>query len=304
MNRMARFWWLLKRSLIACHEDGCFGVAKGAAYSAILSFIPILTALAAILVQVNAQRVSQIISQFLFIAVPPGTEDLVQYSFTIRGERPIHLLVLATILSVWAASGVMATMMEGFQAVYHLPSGRPFVKQRVVAILLVFMAAAPVILGSSLLVLGDRVEKGVLQELGVIPAGEQLRGWVVLVGIAARYLTSFSAIALAVAGLYYFGPNRRQRWSGVWPGALLATFLWLFATVLFAWYVRNIANYNVMYGSVGAVMAMLVWMYVLSVVGLIGCEFNAELERYWLLQKEIDSATPVAAGAAEFRKVP
>lgn len=304
MNRMARFWWLLKRSLIACHEDGCFGVAKGAAYSAILSFIPILTALAAILVQVNAQRVSQIISQFLFIAVPPGTEDLVQYSFTIRGERPIHLLVLATILSVWAASGVMATMMEGFQAVYHLPGGRPFVKQRVVAILLVFMAAAPVILGSSLLVLGDRVEKGVLQELGVIPAGEQLRGWVVLVGIAARYLTSFSAIALAVAGLYYFGPNRRQRWSGVWPGALLATFLWLFATVLFAWYVRNIANYNVMYGSVGAVMAMLVWMYVLSVVGLIGCEFNAELERYWLLQKEINNAAPVAAGAAEFRKVP
>ncbi|HUQ93602.1 MAG TPA: YihY/virulence factor BrkB family protein [Bryobacteraceae bacterium] len=301
---MARFWWLLKRSLIACHEDGCFGVAKGAAYSAILSFIPILTALAAILVQVNAQRVSQIISQFLFIAVPPGTEDLVQYSFTIRGERPIHLLVLATILSVWAASGVMATMMEGFQAVYHLPGGRPFVKQRVVAILLVFMAAAPVILGSSLLVLGDRVEKGVLQELGVIPAGEQLRGWVVLVGIAARYLTSFSAIALAVAGLYYFGPNRRQRWSGVWPGALLATFLWLFATVLFAWYVRNIANYNVMYGSVGAVMAMLVWMYVLSVVGLIGCEFNAELERYWLLQKEINNAAPVAAGAAEFRKVP
>src|SRR5215510_12280633 len=125
---LRRNWWLLKRACVACYEDGCLGVAKGAAYSALLSFIPVLTALATILVQINAERVSQIISQFLFVVVPPGTEDLVEYSFTIRGERPAHLLILATIVSLWAASGVMVTLMDGFQAAYRLPTGRPFLK--------------------------------------------------------------------------------------------------------------------------------------------------------------------------------
>jgi membrane protein len=61
----------------------------------------------------------------------------------------------------------------------------------------------------------------------------------------------------------------------VWPGAWLATILWLIATSGFAWYVRNIANYNVLYGSIGAVIALLVWMYLLAVIALVGCEYNA-----------------------------
>ena len=80
--------------------------------------------------------------------------------------------------------------------------------------------------------------------------------------------------------LYYFGPYRRQRWHFVWPGAVLATILWLLATSGFGWYVTHIAHYNVLYGSVGAALALLVWMYVMAVIALIGCEFNAEYERH------------------------
>ncbi|MBI4906401.1 MAG: YihY/virulence factor BrkB family protein [Acidobacteria bacterium] len=278
-NGPRRIWWLLRRAAIGCHEDGCLGVAKGAAYSALLSFIPVLTALATILVQVRAEEVAKLISQFLFIAVPPGTEDLVQYSFASRGERPVHLLILATVVSLWAASGVMATLMEGFQAVYQLPTGRPFVRQRLMSILLVVIAAAPVIGASALLVFGDRVEQWVLSSLGVLPAGEQLRGGVRVAGIVVRYMVAFGGLSTAAAGLFYFGPNREQTWKRVMPGAIVATVLWLVATAAFAWYVRNIANYNVMYGSIGAVIALIVWMYVLSVIALLGCEYNAQRER-------------------------
>ncbi|MBI3682436.1 MAG: YihY/virulence factor BrkB family protein [Acidobacteria bacterium] len=278
-DRLARFRWLLKRAFVTSYEDGCFGIAKGAAYSALVSFIPVLTAMAAILVQVQAAEVSRRISRFLFLVVPPGTEDMVQYSFQSRGERPTHLLVLATAVSLWAASGLMATLMEGFQAAYRLPGGRPFLRQRGVAVLLVLIAAAPVVAGSSLLVLGDNVERWILVALGLLPAGAQLVGWVSLLWVMIRYFVAASAIAVAAAGLYYVGPNRPQQWSNVWPGALLATGMWWMATALFAWYVRNIANYNVMYGGIGAVIAMLVWMYVLAVISLVGCEYNAERER-------------------------
>jgi membrane protein len=278
-GRLRRFGWLLKRSFVASYEDGCFAVAKGAAYSALLSFIPVLTAVAAILVQFNAERVSRILLEFLFVVVPPGTEDLVQYGFEKRGERPIYLLITATLVSLWAASGVMTTLMEGFQAVYRIPNGRPFLRQRMVAIGLVLIGAAPVLLGSALLLLGGWIEQWVLTALGFLPVGEQVRGWVLVVGTFVRYTVALSSIAMATAGLYYYGPNRRQQWSAVWPGALLATNLWLISTICFAWYVRNIANYNVMYGSIGAVIAMLVWMYVLAVIALVGCEYNAERER-------------------------
>lgn len=284
MGDGGRIWWLLKRAIVACHEDGCFGIAKAAAYSALVSFIPVLTALAAILVQVKAEQVSHLIAEFVFVAVPPGTEELVRHSFAVRGQRPIGVLVVATLVSLWAASGLMATLMEGFQAAYRLPTGRPMVRQRLVAILLVLVAAAPVIAASVLVVAGDRVERTALSWVGLIPAGEQVRGWVVLAGYAVRYFVALGSLILAAAALYYFGPNRRQEWKRVFPGALMATFLWLIATTGFAWYVRNIANYNVMYGSVGAVIALLVWMYVLAVVALIGCEFNAEFERYLITE--------------------
>ena len=69
-----------------------------------------------------------------------------------------------------------------------------------------------------------------------------------------------------------------MRFREVWPGAFVATALWGGATLGFAWYVRNIANYNVLYKSIGAVIALLVWMYVLAVVALFGCEFNVAVE--------------------------
>src|SRR5579872_5536230 len=98
--------WLLKRSLIAAFNDGCFGIAKGAAYSALLSFFPVLTSAATILVQTRAEFVSHMLEDTLSQIVPPGTEDLVVQQFRVTGARPVALLIVAGMISVWAASGV------------------------------------------------------------------------------------------------------------------------------------------------------------------------------------------------------
>jgi membrane protein len=79
--------------------------------------------------------------------------------------------------------------------------------------------------------------------------------------------------------LYYAAPERKQSFHQVLPGAMLATVLWLLATLGFGWYVRHVVNYNVLYGGVGAGLALLVWMYVLAVILFLGCEFNAEREK-------------------------
>ena len=106
-------------------------------------------------------------------------------------------------------------------------------------------------------------------------------------------VVAFAATSSLTAILYYYGPYRKQRWRPVWPGAILATILWLLATLVFGWYVRNITNYNVLYGSVGTSMALLVWMYLLAAIALFGCEFNAEYERM------VHASSAIMAGQKE-----
>src|SRR3954469_2999745 len=120
VGELSDFWYLLKRACVSAYHDNCFGIAKGAAYSALLSFFPVLTTLTAVLVQANAYAVSRTISRVVFEVVPPGTEDVVMQIFTRRGHQPAYLLFLATLLSVWAASGVMLSLMEGFRAAYRI----------------------------------------------------------------------------------------------------------------------------------------------------------------------------------------
>jgi membrane protein len=275
-----RFLNLMKRTFVASFDDGCFGIAKGAAYSALLAFFPAMASLTAILAQVRAESVSRIISRFLFELTPPGSEDLVRFVFTERGQRPVWLLIVSTTLSIWAATGAIMSLMEGFQAVYKLPGGRSFLKQRAVAVLLVFAAALPALGASSLMLFGSRSERAITFWLHLVPQGEQFDWWVVVVSRTFRYSIALSATILVTGLLYHFGPNRpTKRLRDVWPGAVLATVLWLPATAGFGWYVGHLANYNVLYGSVAAGIVLLVWMYVLAVIALIGCEFNAEFAR-------------------------
>jgi membrane protein len=276
---LKRYWGLFRRACVAAYEDNCFGIAKGAAYSALLAFFPMTATIAAILVQANAESVSRVLSHFLFQVVPPGSENLVEYQFAVKGQRPVWLLIAATLLSLWAASGAMISLMEGFQAAFRLPAGRPFVRQRLVAILMVITLALPAVGASALILFGSRIERSVYNRLGVAPEGQDIKVWIPVVGTFSRYVVAVGAVILVTGLLYYFGPNRRKRLSRVWPGAFLATVFWVLATTGFGWYVRNIANYNVMYGSIGAVIALLVWMYLLALVALLGCEYNAERDR-------------------------
>ncbi len=273
------FLYLLERSFLSAFADNCFNIAKGAAYSAILSFFPVLTSAATILVQTRAEFVSNTIERFLSEVVPPGTEDLVVRQFQVRGSKPLALLIFAALLSLWAASSVIKSLIEGFQAAYRVPRNRGFFRGTGVAISLVLLSAIPLVGASVLILFGNQVERAVLGYLKVDMMWSPLAGLWQILSRLGRYAVSFGATVLVTSLLYYFGPNRPQRWKAVWPGAVLATILWLLATSGFGWYVRHVAHYNLLYGSIATSILLLVWMYVMAAIALVGCEFNAEYER-------------------------
>ena len=275
---VTRFWSRLRAAFQSTYEDGCFGIAKGAAYSSLLAFFPVITTLAALLVQANADAVARTTARLLYDVVPPGTEEIVRALFTVKGRRPTTLLVGAVVLSVWASSGVMMSLMEGFRAVYRIPSGRSFIKERAVAMWLVLVAAIPLLGASALIVLGNRARRSFVYWLG-LTRGDDLRGWVALGGQIVSFGIALIAIVIVMALMYYVGPNRKQNFRRVFPGAVLATILWLLSTLAVGWYLRDIANYNVLYGGVGAGLGLLVWSYILCVITLFGCAYNAVGER-------------------------
>ena len=200
--------------------------------------------------------------------------------FRVVGARPVTLLVVAGAISLWAASSVIKSLIEGFQAAYRAPRDRGFLRQSGVAIALALLCRpcrwwARRSWCSS----GPRLSEArwpLIQIHGLWNPPGWLWHWLTRL---ARYAVAFATAWAMAACLFYFGPYRPQRWRFVWRGAVLATVLWLASTAGFGWYVRHMASYNVMYGSIGAGIALLVWMYLMAVAALIGCEYNAAYER-------------------------
>jgi len=282
LGRFSRPWrtvWLVHRSLVTLYEENGLSIAKGAAFSGLLSFFPALTTLALILVRVRAAQAVDLIARFFFEVVPPGAKTLVAHRLTAAGEKPESLLVAAVAVSLWAASGVMLSLIEGFNAIYRIPVDRPVVRGRLVAMGLVFCCAVPSLGATFLILFGGRIEIWVISRLGMLAPGDTLAGGLVLTGKLVRYAVALGAAVATSMLLYKIGPNRSLPWRNTVPGALAATALWLAATQGFSYYVRNIADYNLLYGSIGAVIALILWMYLLALIALFGCALNAEIER-------------------------
>lgn len=274
--RASQYWASFRAALAGVYTHGALGYAKGAAYSALLAFFPVLTTVTTLLIQANAEAVSRRLETWLFQVAPPGAESVIG-NVLARGTRPAAVPILAALIATWAASGVTISLLEAYQAAYRKRHTRGIIQQRLLAMGLVLGSLLPVLLASLLIVFGERAETWVLMRLGVLAAGEVLVGGVNLLAHGIRITLAFAAIVMVTAVMYRFGPQA-PRPRHLWPGAILATVLWLSITAGFAWYVRNIANYNVLYGSIGAVMALIVWMYLLSLSAMLGCEFNARLD--------------------------
>lgn len=288
-NGPKRTAWLLRRAAVTLYEENGLSIAKGAAFSGLLAFFPALTTLALILVRVRAAQAVELISRFFFEVVPPGAKTLVAHRLTAAGEKPGSLLVAAVVVSLWAASGLILSLIEGFNAIYRVPVERPVVRGRLVAMALVFCSVVPALGATFLILFGGRVEVWAIGRLGIIAPDHGIAGGLALAGRLVRYSVALGAAVLTSMLLYKIGPNRPLPWRNTVPGAIAATALWLLATQGFSYYVRNIADYNLLYGSIGAVIALILWMYLLALIALYGCALNAEIER---LESAVRSSTP------------
>ena len=268
---MLRFLRLLRLALWRGFEHDIFTSARAAAYYAILTLFPALMVAAAALAA-SHQTVAFIrqIAGAVNGMLPPGTPNVVRLYFENPQNRPLNVVILAGAIALFAASGVVVSWMEGFVRAYRSAHAWNPVKERFIALLLVVLAFVPMTFATILVAFGGQVEDWMIfnttRVLGpAIILLWRLLGWLISI------VTSIMVLAL----IYHLGLPRLQAWYRVLPGAILATICWLGATELFGWYVINYGDYNLIYGPLGAAIAMLVWLYIISLIVLVGAEFNA-----------------------------
>jgi len=279
---MLRFLRLLRLAVWRAFQHDAFSIAKASAYSSILTFFPALLIVGSVLATWRKgapfmREITYAISRIL----PTGATTALAF---LRGAatRPFGMLVTASLITLWTASGVMVSWMEGFRRSYELPKIWGLIKERLIAFLLVIFALVPMTFATLLVAFGSKIEADILFYTAREFSPYILLMWTIIRWIIA-ILTSIAVIAL----IYHFAVPRTQPWHSVLPGASIATGLWFSATLLFGWYLRHYADYSIIYGSLGAAIALLVWMYMISLVVLVGAEFNAMIFPRAMLGKEL-----------------
>ena len=269
---LGRFWRLFRLSVWRAFEHDAFATAKGGAYSSILTFFPFLLVLGSVMATVRRGEVYlREISDALGKILPAGTSAALAY---LRGSpnRPVGLLITTSLLTMWTASGVIVSWMEGFRRAYQLPKTWGLLQERMIAISLVLMAGLPLVFSTILVAFGNRIETKILFQFG-----HEFGPLIYLMWAAIRWIIAILTSIAVMQLIYHNAVPRTQPWHSVLPGAVLATAMWLLCTAFFGWYLQRYADYSVIYGSLGVGIALLTWMYVISLVVLIGAEFNAML---------------------------
>ena len=275
MRQLLRLPRILHGTLLRAARHDCLNLAQSTAYSAMVSLFPALIVAAAIvsLLPDTAPLRFQL-STFFDRILPPDVSPLLEGYFVDAPHSPrsSHALIAAFVVSLIGASSVLATLMEGVRRANELPLDCwTFWQRRLRAFLLVPLSLLPFFLATNLVVFGQFFTSWISVHL--IPSA---RTPFYTLALLIRWSVALTASVVIVALIYHLGAPMRQSWKRVVPGAIVSTAMWFPSTLIFGWYVTRFANYSQVYGSLGAGIALLFWLYIISLSVLCGAEFNTE----------------------------
>ena len=274
---MPRPWPALKRAVAEFKDDGLTDWAAALTYYGLLSLFPGLIALVSIVGLVGDPRgATQTITEIVTAIGPQSAAQTfagpIESIASNQGTAGVAF-AFGLALALWSASGYVGAFIRASNVIYETREGRPFWKLRPLQIA---VTLAMVLLGVMLvlgLVLTGPVVDAVAEPLGVGSTAVTIWNLVKWPAMAAVFV-------LMVGVLYYASPNAKIRgFKWVTPGSLVAIVVWAVASAAFALYVANFGSYDKTYGTLGGLIALLVWLWISNVAILFGHELNAELER-------------------------
>lgn len=279
-------WWeIVQRTAAKANEDNILGLAAQLAYYFLLALVPALV----FVVALTSFFPSGVLDALLNSAAGVVPSDMLsilrgQIDALREGEHG-SLLSFGLVMAIWSSSASLVGVIDALNRAYDIDEGRPWWKARLTAMALTLGLALFVLTALTLVVAGPAIAESIASRVGLGSAFTMI--WNIV-----QWPVVFALVVLAVALVNYFAPDADQDWVWISPGSLLATVLWLLVSLGFKLYVANFADYNATYGSLGAVIVLMLWFYISSVAILAGAEMNAVIEHASSHGKDPGEKTP------------
>jgi len=278
----------LKRTALEFRDDNLSDWAAALTYYGLLSLFPALLALVSLIglfgdPKTTTENVTEIVTELGPQSAAETFEGPIE-SITSNRSAAGFTFVIGLAVALWSASAYVGAFMRASNVIYETPEGRPFWKLRPLQILVTLVMIVLIAIVALGLVLTGPIVEAVAEPIGVSDTAVDLWNlakWPVLV---ALFITM-------IAVLYYASPNVKLRgFKWVTPGSLVAIVIWIVASAAFALYVANFGSYDKTYGTLGGLVALLVWFWITNLAILFGHQLNAERER----SLEIEEGRPGA----------
>lgn len=270
MNWM-KLWKFIKKLYLKFITDDIAALGAQVTYFLILAFFPLLAFIVTIISYTNLMTPDSlaVLSGFLPSSVYQLILDITNNVLKSRSKAFISLGMIAT---VWSASAGILAFMYGMNKAYKRKETRPFWKVRGLSIVFTLALTLIILFSIVLVVFGEIIGRQLTSVLGYSREFELM--WDVV-----RYIIAFGTLLLLFLLFYRFIPNYHLSIKDVVPGAVLSTIGWILLSAGFAFYVNNFSSFSKTYGSIGAVIALLIWLYWSSIIIFIGSEVNAILSK-------------------------
>jgi membrane protein len=266
-----------------------FTMAAAMSYYFLLALLPLLIFLSAMLGYLPIPNLFEQLLDLLEVLVPPAAMEMVERILaSLLVPHRGGLLSFGLLSYLWTASGGFAASIEALNVAYDVEKGRSWWRDRLQALLLTLTTGVLSILGLLLIIAGPRFGR-LLTELFPIPEGFGD------IWPSLRLITIFVIFVMAVELQYYLAPNRKQRFVETLPGALVAVVGIYLSSAGLSYYFGHLTNYNKTYGSLGAVIILMLWFYVVALLFIVGAELNAELLKQESAHREHTAMRPMPA---------
>jgi membrane protein len=254
-------------------KNHTLAIAAGLSYYFLLSLFPAMIFAAAVLGYLPLPNLFNQLLYGMGKVVPP--DSMVVVRKTMEGvfvPNRAGLVSFGMLFTLWSTSGGFAAIIEGLNVAYDVPETRPIWKTRLLALELTFIVGVLMVIALAVLIVGPEFGSWVARHTGT----SILFAWI---WPHLRWFIAVGFTVLAIELLYFLAPNIKQRFWATLPGAMFAVAAWIVASLGLGIYLREFPNYNKTYGSLGAVIALMLWFYISGIILLVGAEFNAEYTR-------------------------
>lgn len=253
--------------IVKINQDDIFALSAQLAYYLILSFFPFLIFLMT-LIGFSKLDSMEVIGGLRNI-LPSSAFQLISSTIVeIIETQSTGLLGASILLVIWSSSSAFRAVIKGVNKAYGIKENRTFIKRAIIAILCTFALAFVILLTLVMLVFGK-----LIGDLMVVYLPFQhlfTRIWNFL-----RYVVVIVMMICIFASIYRYTPSRRIQWKDTFPGAIVCAIGWLIVSAGFAFYINNFSNYSKLYGSLGAMIVLITWLYITSMLLIVGGEFNS-----------------------------